>query len=476
MTPLVFCFSLLAHATALNHFEAMQKDQSQSERQKAEYQLAAALEAQGYLIPAMYYYKNVFLTGSEHPNLHDSIVALINIARQLKDDFVVPSIIASRYDQYFEQLSKLDGERAMHVNYMIGALDYRQGKFDFALKSLGAVEGLLKAKARYLMGVILVRQGDNKGALAHFSAAVELVNANDADEARIAVRNLALLGIARAQYALGQYGAASESYQKVPRFSKEWPEALLENGWSYFQQEDYGRALGQVESVLTPFFNKRFRAEAFVLAATVYYSNCQFDRTRGMLEAFMQRYEPALEKVRKYVATERKNTEIYQDLVATNAALPEELLRQIRRNGRFLNYHRVISEINREQVNLAAADNWRGSAMRTELETILREQKSEFEDYTGRWVAAQWKNQAEVLQQFVNQARIIKFETATSEKEIIERGGSVTGLTRRRLPRPEIPSDQFNHWNFRGEYWADEVGYYVHSVRKECAEAGVATQ
>jgi tetratricopeptide (TPR) repeat protein len=373
-------------------------------------------------------------------------------------------------------LSKLDGDRAMQVNYMIGALDYRQGKYDFSSESLGAVEGLLKPKARYLMGVIAVRKGDNKGAIQRWSEVIEIISEHDTSEDRISLRNQSLLGIARAQYALGLYPEASASYLKVPRFSKEWFDALFENSWAYFQQEDYGRALGQIESVLSPYFDRHFRAEAFVLAATVYYSNCQFDRTRTMLEAFKSRYEPQLAAVQQYLASDRKSMDIYNDLVTTSAALPEEMLRQIRRNGRFLNYHRIISEINREQVNLASADNWRGTAMHTELDTILREQKAEFSDYTGRWIKAQWKNQQDTLQQFINQARIIKFETASSEKEVIEAGGKVAGLTRKRLPRPEIPSDQFNHWNFRGEYWSDEVGYYVHSVRKECAEAGIATQ
>ena len=89
---------------------------------------------------------------------------------------------------------------------------------------------------------------------------------------------------------------------------------------------------------------------------------------------------------------------------------------------------------------------------------------------------SQLKNQASVLNQFVNNARLIKFETATSEKEVLEAGGEIAGMKRKRLPRPDIPDDQHQHWNFKGEYWVDEVGYYVHSVRKECVEAGVAAQ
>jgi tetratricopeptide (TPR) repeat protein len=462
--------SATANAQAEPYFNTVQRGADAKERQRAEYQLALALQEQGLLIPALYYYKNVFLAGPQHPHLFDSIKALVSIATELKDDFIVPTIIASRYEQYFDQLSKLDSERAMRVNYMVGALDYRQGKYDTATESLSAVEGSLKAKARYLLGVISVRKSDNKAAIGRWNEVLELIPDGDLDEERASLRNTAILGIARAQYALGQYAESSATYATVPRFSKEWYDSLFESAWAYFQQEDYGRALGQVESVLSPYFNKRFRPEAFVLAATVYYSNCQFDRTRTLLDAFRGRYDSSLAMLQTYLKKDRQGTLVYQDIVHTSEDLPIDALRQIRRNGRFLNYHRIISEIDREQKNLALADNGQGRAMQSELDNILKEQRSELEEYTGRWLKAQWKLQAETLQTFINQARIIKLETATSEKEILEAGGSLAQAARKRLPRPAIPNDQSNHWNFRGEYWADEVGYYVHSVRKECSE------
>jgi len=318
---------LIAATPAAQLFETMQHSPDTVARMNAEYHLAVSLEVQGYLIPALYYYKNVFLAGPTHPHLQDSVNALVNIATKLNDDFVVPTIIASRYDQYFEYLSKLSGDRAMQVNYMIGALDYRQGKYDFALESLGAVEGLLKPKARYLMGVIRVRKNDNKGAIQQWNEVLELISEHDTQEERAALRNTATLGIARAQYALGLYVESSATYLQVPRFSKEWFDSLFENSWSYFQQEDYGRSLGQIESVLSPYFDKHFRAEAFVLAATVYYSNCQFDRTRTMLDVFKNRYEPELAKVQAYLASDRKSTDIYADLVTTSNAVPVDMLR-----------------------------------------------------------------------------------------------------------------------------------------------------
>lgn len=461
---------------AVELYEVMQRDPSLPNRQQAEFLLARSLEAQGYYIPALVFYANVFKTGKSHPSQQEAAAQLVTLAKTLHDDFVVPAIINQRYDADFETLAKLDADRINSINYMVGVLSYRVGKDDDAAQNLQAVQGDLAAKARYLQGVIRIRKNDNEGAIALFKQVIESISPEDENEDRMNARNLAILGTARAHYALGRFKESAETYAQVPRFSKQWFDAIFESSWAYFQTEDYGRALGAIESVLSPYFNKRFRAEAYVLGAMIYYSNCQFDRTRSMLEAFKGRYEPALKQLNDYLASGRKDEEYYRDVVASSANLPLEIVRQIRRNGRFLNYHRLLTELNREQEMLSRADNWRNAALKGELENILKDQKEQFEEGTGRWSKSLLSTQKDILTQFVNQATIIKFETATSEKEILEAGGDVAGKQRKRLPRPDIPNDQYQHWNYRGEYWSDEIGFYVHGVRKECSELGVAAQ
>lgn len=464
---------------AVELYEVSQKDSSLPNRQQAEFLLGKSLQELGYYIPALAYYRSVIYAGTSHPSHKEAWTQLIDLARLLKDDFIVPIIVNARYDADAATLGSLDADRILAINYMIGALSYRGNKMDTAYDFLGSIKSsnpYFYFRARYMMGVIRARKQDNKGAVALFDEVISSVKEDEEDEDRLAIRNMAILGKARAYYALQQFKESTEAYRSVPRFSNEWFDALLENAWANFQQEDYGRALGEIESVLSPYFNKHFRAEAYVLGATIYYSNCQFDRTRGMLDAFKERYEPELEKVNAYLASDKKDGEIYKDLVNTADAIPTELLRHVRRNGRVLNFHRIVSEINREQGLLGRADNWRSASLRGEIEGILKDQKESFENATGKLVRDKLKLTASALNQFVNNARLIKFETATSEKEVLEAGGEIAGMKRKRLPRPDIPNDQHQHWNFRGEYWVDEVGYYVHSVRKECVEAGVAQQ
>ncbi len=462
------------YRSAAQHlYEALQQTPSDSDRQDAEYGLAQALSGLGYQIAGLVYYRNVLSTGPVHKHYLDSVRALLKMAHETHDEFVVPAMINARYNADAEALARLSAEERSQINYMIGALEYRRSRFSDSRNFLQAVaenspEGL---KAKYVRAVISVRQKDNVSAIKAFEQIERVISPDvDSDSERARIRRLAILGQARCAYALKDFKRATAMYATVPRYTDEWFDAIFESGWAYYQEEDYGRALGQVESVLSPYFEKRFRPEAYVLAATVYYSNCQWDRTRGTLDKFKQTYESEQTDLQKYLAAGRRPSSIYNDLISTSPSIPLEILRQVRRNGRFLNLHRLVAETIHEQGLAQSTDNLPAGRLREELKGVLKELRDQLEEQAGTFAKAELERQQAILGQFVNQARLVKFETATHEKEILETGGDVTAKQRKRLPRPDIPSDKYQHWNDKGEYWVDELGYYVHGVRKECLE------
>ena len=44
----------------------------------------------------------------------------------------------------------------------------------------------------------------------------------------------------------GNLFGSIEFYEKVPRFSDDWYDAMFESGWAYFQDGSFGRSLGMV--------------------------------------------------------------------------------------------------------------------------------------------------------------------------------------------------------------------------------------
>ena len=76
--------------------------------------------------------------------------------------------------------------------------------------------------------------------------------------------------------------------------------------------------------------------------------------------------------------------------------------------------------------------------------------------------------ESQFLDDFLNQGRIIKFETADAERKMLEAGKDITKGPRARGPRPNVPNASYQYWAFLGEYWIDELGFYEHSIKNEC--------
>ena len=72
------------------------------------------------------------------------------------------------------------------------------------------------------------------------------------------------------------------------------------------------------------------------------------------------------------------------------------------------------------------------------------------------------------LRNFEAQINILDFEVADAERQWLEQGKEILKGRRARLPRPDIPNDQWQHWSFDREYWKDELGFIQHSLRSEC--------
>lgn len=486
------------------------------DRIKAEYYLGHALYKGGYYLPAFQFYGEVFTAGASHPYFLKATRGLLNVARAIRDDARVPELVSQGYGNAFAQL---DAASLNTINYMIGVIAQRQGNYVEAKQFLGAVtdrsDDALEArdrppgdarrvrrrsfgdvcdvrhrsfgdvfearhrsddyfKARYRLGILAVRAateqgaGDYSRAIGYFTE-LETRLARATDDARRKLLRLALLGKARAYYSQGDFAKSVEYYEKVPRFSEDWYDAMFESGWAYFQNAQFGRALGMVHSIQSPYFDDRYRAESWVLKATTYFQMCHFDRVRRALDVFFSRYEPMAAQLKPWLRARQTNAELVEVIEQGHPAFPPEIRRQVANNRRYRKLSGQIDELGRE---LAAAGKcFPEGTFKAQLMRFLRDERDQLTDYAGRVVRAELlRREAVYLDDFLNQARIIKFETADAERKMLEAGKDITKGPRAKGPRPVVPNARFQYWAFQGEYWLDELGYYAHSIKNECVD------
>ena len=151
-------------------------------------------------------------------------------------------------------------------------------------------------------------------------------------------QQLAYLAIGRTNYTTGEFAKAVAAYEKLPRFSKYWDQALFENGFARFQNDDLGGALGSLQALHAPQFIGAFQPESWVLKSTVYYFACLYEESKAALKEFESLYLPMVEKLKPYVEGAPKELGTYFKLVesAESNALPKPVLLWVRSNERML--------------------------------------------------------------------------------------------------------------------------------------------
>ena len=510
---------------AVRFFEVLRFDTSEGNIVEAEYGIAQSMLKLGLALPAVRYYENIIAVGPTHPYYLKAFEGLVDAADMLHDDLIVPAILDKKYG---EDLGKLQPDMLQRIHYMLGERLYKMQKRGESLDFLGTVKKGNRdyPKSQYLQGMIFL--GRSAGAKADYERAIEsfenvrkAIAKDSADESRRNLRELATLALARIYYEMGAQlpaedpkdetkpnldkqklmGKSIELFKEIPRFSTHWSEALYERAWADILipmqgknakgqatvTQAYGKSLGALHAVHAPYFVKEYWPESYILKSIVYFYNCHFDSVYKVLGTLQKEYEPistVMERLLKNtgVADEAYDELLYDSLKADRGAaelvkadssqllIPGRVARYLSRDPQWKKLSYFTDEIHREAKFIKSNKTLSGGEVGHEMLLLIDKNEKQFKAVAGRWVRRQLTDTQNYLQSYINRATIVKLETETAEKEWLEMGRSIDKGPRARLPRPYIPNDKFQYFNFNGEYWADELGYYQYSIRTECFE------
>ncbi|MEM6732929.1 MAG: hypothetical protein AAF658_15340, partial [Myxococcota bacterium] len=146
----------------------------------------------------------------------------------------------------------------------------------------------------------------------------------------------------------------------------------------------------------------------------------------------------------------------------------EEVAREVRRVGWFKDLYFMLQHLEWQKAQLDDIEEWRGSRFVDDMRQMIDDKLRNARNFAGGWVRGQLQFHADNMKNFQNQIDILDFELTDAERQWLERGREILKGRRARLPRPEIPTDQWQHWSIGKEYWKDELGYYEHTLQSEC--------
>jgi hypothetical protein len=452
-------------------------------RVKAEYYLAASFQRMNLPFTAYIYYAAIVKAGPKHPFHLKAVEAFVTLQEQLNDDYLIPSILNNNYDKFSDAWATLPLEVLSRINYLIGRISHRKAKLDEARQFLEAVPDTSQvyAKSLYLIGITLAdprfpaaSEGDRKAhtdeAIATFKKVLAIhpkAKMQDLKE----VQELATLALGRTFYNTGEYGKSVAAYEQIPRFSKYWDQALFENGFARFQNDDLGGGLGSLQALHAPQFEGAFQPESWILTSTIYYFACLYDESKASLSEYEKNYLPMAEQLKPLIEGDVKDNTTFFKIIDANDAtkLPRPVLNWVRSNDRMLGVFSMIKDIEAEKARVNDIQSWKSAKLAAEITTWIDTNRAPLEQAAGNFAKSRLTEAYRSIKGFADNAEIIRFEVAKAEKEFAETGLDQASLLRKQtLYRPQMPQENWNYWRFDGEFWRDEIGYYQYTLKRGC--------
>ncbi|MGI5860688.1 MAG: tetratricopeptide repeat protein [Myxococcales bacterium] len=442
---------------------------SEEIRLRSEYYLAQSFFKMGLYDAALRQYSFVVKAGPNHPHYLRAIEGIVQVSEALREDFITGTVLDKEYNDEF---AKLPIETLNKINYIVGMVSYRKNKRDEAMSFFASVppDSSYFARARYMQGILFARNGDFEKALESFGDVIKLSNTLKLTYFDLeSIRHLAILGTARTYYGMGRYADAVKHYEQIPRFSEYWDEALFENGWARFHNDDIGGALGSLQALHAPQFAGSFQPESWILKATVYYSSCLYDDAKLALEGFEKIYLPISERLAALLEGDKDNDFYHALLDEKSTELPRSVKNYLVANKRLVQFKAYADQLDREKAIIRAEPAWKGSRIQGNLLGEIEQSKDLAVQLTGSFVKRRLDDAAKTIIGFDGQKEIIKFEVAKGETDMLERRlNQRTHLAEQALYRPVMPGANWEYWQFQGEFWLDEIGYYQYTLKSGC--------
>jgi hypothetical protein len=367
------------------------------------------------------------------------------------------------------------------VKYILAKKLFRVGKYRDALNTLNGTipaNHPVKPFAKMLEGSIFSVEGDSRNAASAFKNCIELSkdemnNTNDENRLRqLAInRDYCIVGVGRAEFESEKFEDASLSYLDLPKDSYVWPEILFEEAWNSFYLRDYNRTLGKLVTYQAPILEFIFNPEADVLKALTYMELCLFDDAKNVVDDFYNTYQESSLAVKKFLEKYGRNYKYFYLLAKSRANgksggnnLLNKLIDTTLKDAAFTE---LIDSFNIGRDEISTVKGLRNVKMKKVFTSNLKESLLLQRDLIGAYVRKNLHHYINHLDKSFEGMTYIKLEVLGRKKQQVYTA-RYSGIRNRGDIKYLQRNEKQYFWTFNGEFWADELGDYVFSLKSEC--------
>lgn len=405
-----------------------------------------------------------------------SIGEAMDLAAELSDEPALAPSLAENVG-----VEGLDAETRSRMAYLAARHHLRRDSLGTALAILMMVDQSSKvfAEAEALRGVVLANQGRFRDAVAPLLTAQGAARQRpDSDPERAArFDDLMELNLARAHFGAGDWVQAIDWFDKVDRSSNHFPQARFEQAWAHFRNDDMRGTLAQLHTHGAPFFDDWYFPEADVLRAYALFNLCKFPSANAEMDAFVQRYTPVKEELDRTLPgldAAAAFADAHAFVEGGQSKLPGVVLRGFRADDRFLE---ALTAVDRAQTEIAKAEAL-GKPFAQKASAWVAARRDALIAEEGQRVLDRARTAQTELAQMLQGVEITRLDVLQMEADMYERAAQTGHLDYGdrigKLRKIKKARRGYRVWPFQGEYWADELGWFVVDARPDCPESAAS--
>jgi tetratricopeptide (TPR) repeat protein len=465
-------------------------------KQKAQFFLAKSLYHLKYYQSALAIFDEVSQLGKGHLFYDQTLQWLAQLASQLPEPAGIIEKVG-RYDvSQIDQFNQGEGKQFYgQLLYLQGRSKYSQGEFEQAISLFEKVpkDNKWYVQARMFTGISHIRMRQARPAIQSFRSIVDALEEGELetdDEER--VKDLAWLSLARVYYTAANkvddetgerqvdgklLGAAVDAWSRIDTGSEYWLDALFEGSFAFFLADEFSRALGNIHTIFSPYFEKTaYYPEALVLKAVVFFYNCQMENASAMVSKFHERYDPVQNELTAKLGEFKDNESFYKFLIQVrdgNANLSPSIrpiVASALSDRTVLRHLEYVKQLEGEEKRLKdSPPAFKNSSVGARILQDSALAKSFAVEQAGDLARGRYNRLIESLMDFNNQIDAVDLEVATFERGQLSQAMQDQQVTAERAAGGKVEVDEEHQvWPFDGEYWRDELGFYRQQVTSKC--------
>ncbi len=457
-------------------------------RQRAQFLLGQSLYKMGYYQSALTVFDDVSAQGPAHRYFGDTLAWLGALASKLPES----SGIIEKVGRYgVGALGQFKDENPGMYNqllYLMGRHLYSQASFRQAIDVFQEVDvsSPQYAYAKFFEGISFVRMRKARPAIASFRAILDAIDAGDVtgvDEDRM--ENLAWISLARVYYTAANQGGkidgtllgqSVESWTKVEQSSEYWLDSLFESSWAFFLADEYSRALGNVHTLYSPYFEDSFYPEALVLKAVTFFVNCQVDNAEATVAKFHDLYDPVKQELDAVLRKHQENADFFEFLKRVRADEAQlsprarPIVRTALSDRTVLQHLEYVAILDKEEAQLGKSDGaFQSSPVGAKILEDVALAKAFAVDQAGDLARGRYQRLIRELRDLSNQVDTVELEIATFRRGQIDQELQQQMSLAKQSRGGDVNVDEEHQlWPFDGEWWRDELGFYRQQVTNLC--------